>query len=61
MRLTAPFLLQVLALICFIVAAFNAPLFHFETSINLVALGLAFFVASGLVNNAPGSPVTKTS
>ncbi|HLA65010.1 MAG TPA: hypothetical protein VK600_00345 [Candidatus Saccharimonadales bacterium] len=58
MRLTAPLVLQVLALICFIVAAFDAAFFHIHTTIDLVALGLAFFVASGLVNNA--SP-TKTS
>lgn len=40
-------ILIVLALICFIIAAFNVPVF--TTKVNFVALGLALWVAASFV------------
>lgn len=44
--ISAHVLLLILALICFVVSAFNGGI----PRINLLSLGLAFFVAAGLVS-----------
>lgn len=43
------FVLLMLALICFVAAAFNVVL----SRVNLIALGLAFWVATILIANWP--------
>jgi len=40
-----PFILHVLALICFVIATFNLP----KVKINLIAAGLAFWVLTFLI------------